>query len=401
MLKSKWIFVAVLLCVLLPFAANATITRVVGLGGLNTNYIIKDASNPQIWPQLIADWPNLAGAEFNNATGTWDFNKAYLNYSFPNASVLQVSLDKLPGINSMFFNSPGYTQLTTVPNISDPTSNTPASKLSLTWGMPWNGMKVGAALNISQHSFKDNATPANELKASAIGINLGGSFLENKLDAAIGFETVSGSVKPGNNGSGEDKTDGSMAINVAGRYWWMYAEKLALVPNVRFLTLKDAAKGANGDKRTFTTTDIKLGVGHNWTPVENALAIFEFGIDMNTFENKTEPNGGTAATVKNTNNALPYWRIGFETKVFDWLNGRLGAERNWVAQKQDNGAAPAVSPEAGFSQTFTYLGATAYWNRMIFDVQVDPNFILNGPYFISGQTNAMLARVSLKYDFNK
>jgi len=398
MLKSKWIFVSLLLCVLLPLAANATITRVIGLGGANANYIIKDAANPQIWPQLIADWPNLAGAEFYNSSSVWDFQKAYLNYSCgESGSVFQIAIDKLPGINSMFFGGSPYTLLPTVTDTTGTGGNTPASKLSVTWGMPLNGMKIGAALNIAEHSYKNKATPADEDKATLIGINLGGSFLDNKLDAAVGFESVSGSMKPGASGSGEDKTDGSMALNVSARYWWMYADKMALVPNIRFQTQKDAVKFDGGDKDGYTTTDIKVGIGHNWTPVENTLAIFELGVDVQNVKDESTTSGVTT-TIKTTVNSMPYWRIGFETKVFDWLNGRLGAERNWVNETND---AKPLEPEAAFSQTSTFVGATAHWNRLIFDLLIEPNFFEQGPNFISGYNNNLFTRVSLKYDFNK
>jgi hypothetical protein len=51
--------------------------------------------------------------------------------------------------------------------------------------------------------------------------------------------------------------------------------------------------------------------------------------------------------------------------------------------------------------TSTFLGATAHWNRMIFDLVVHPDFIGNGPFFISGAGAPMFTRVSLKYDFNQ
>jgi hypothetical protein len=400
MLKSKWIFIAILLCVMLPLVANATITRVIGLGGANTNYIVTDASNPQIWPQLVADWPNLAGAEFNTVNTAWDNYKAYLNYSFPNASVVQVSLDNLDGVRSMFYGNPAYTLLPDVPNEDGSVTNTPASKLGVTWGMPLEGgMKIGAALNVAQHSYKDKTTPtANELSATLIGINLGASFLDNKLDAAVGFESVSGSKKPGTGGA-EDKTDGSMGLNIAARYWWMYADKMALVPHIQFLDMKDAAKYADNSKDSYTTTDITIGIGHNWTPVENTLAIFEIGADLRNVKDESTPAGGSATSIKYTENSLPYWRIGFETQVFSWLNGRLGAERNWVAESSDDKT--VYEPEAAFSQTYTYVGATAHWNRLYLDLLIQPSFFRNGVYFVSGSGAPMFSRVSLKYDFNK
>jgi len=397
MLKSKWMLFVALICIL-PLAAHATITRVIGLGGQNTEYMVKDASNPQGWPQLISDWPNLAGAEFyEKGSLGWDFHKAYVNFSLPNSSVVQVSLDNVPGVSSMFFGNAPYTLSSpTIYNLDSAATN--ANKLSLCWGMPWNGMKVGAALNIAQHSYEDKLSPAHKMSTSLIGINLGGSFLDNKLDAAVGFETVSTSLKPGDTGIGEDKSDGSMAINLAARYWWMYNETMAFIPNLRILSMKDGITHASGDKESAATTDIKLGIGYNWNPVENSLALFELGADIKTTQDKST-SAGAATTVKLSSNSLPYWRIGFETRIFTWLTGRLGAERSWASESSDEKPA---QPSAAYSQTATYLGATACWNRLFLDVQVSPGFFNNGPYFISGSgSGGMFSRVSLKYNFSK
>jgi hypothetical protein len=398
MFKSKWILVAVLLCVLLPFVANATITRVIGLGGENTNYIVKDPTNSQLWPQLIADWPNLAGAEFYTTTA-WDFHKAYLNYGFPNGSVIQLALDNVPGINSSFFGSEAYTYANAVGGAAASIGTTNSSKLSATWGMPLDKMKIGASLNLSEASSKTKDDPPvakSEQSAMLLGVNLGASFMEDKLDAAVGFETVAFKDISGTTTNSE--SDGSMAINVSARYWWMYADKMALVPNIRFMNQKDAAKNASG-KGSITHTMIKIGAGHNWTPVDNTLAIFEFGINMHNEETKMTPASGSATTVKETYNSLPYWRLGFETKIFGWLNGRLGAQRDWVATTNDDKTTGELA--TSYSATNLYVGATANWNRLYLDLLVQPSFFQNGPYFVSGAGNSMFSRVSLKYDFNK
>jgi hypothetical protein len=411
MFKSKWILVAVLLCVLVPFLAQATATRVIGLGGPNTNYIIKDASNPAIWPQLVQDWPNFAGAEFFygpwqpvynsdgdliDSTRSWDFQKAYLNYSFDaNKSVLSVSFDKLPGIRSMFTGE----EYMAVPRELD-TLVGDASKLSLTYGQPFGDSKVGASISLQQHSGKIKnegvGYPSAEMSAMLLGINLGFTTMENKLDLAAGIEFLS--FKDKYDTVTNKENDGSMALNFAGRYWYQYGDKTALVPNIRFTTMKDAWKADTFGVAT-TKTDIKLGLGHNWTPVENALAVFEVGVDLTSkkVENK---NVHPHSTHKTTFNSLPYWRIGFETSIFSWLNGRLGAERGWVNTTDDNKS--MQEPSTAFSQTSTYLGATAHWNRLYLDLVVNPGFLNHGPYFVSGNSSSdLFSRVSLKYDFNK
>jgi hypothetical protein len=429
MSKSKTILIAILLCALLPLTASATITRVIGLGGEGSNYIIKDASNPQIWPELIVNYPNLAGAEFGSDYGSWDFEKAYVNYNFNKCnSVLQLSLDKNP--NPDFWMGP------------DTLNYLPGgyNRLSLIYGRTFDNFKIGLGLNYASKSLKHDSTrseyypyglfPKRDASYSTVGLNLGFSALEDKLDASVGFEFAGFSDKLSNmhnTDSSKLDNDGSNMIKFAARYWYTVNDHYALIPNLKFMTMKDAAKGSMHDDSTSpgnyyhdmnesgsmseTRTSIALGIGNNWTPVEDMLAIFELGIVSQTtkYESKyheavhyRNPHDTTlvddGSSSKKDKLFDVYWRLGFETKIFGWLNGRLGAERTWVSAKNES---EGGTPDVGYAATYTYLGATAHWNRLYLDLLVQPDFIQNGPNFISGNSSNMFSRVSLKYDFNK
>jgi hypothetical protein len=402
-MTKKIILAAILLCTLIPFAAQATVTRVIGLGGENANYIIKDAYNPTIWPQLVLDWPNLAGAEFYTPGDNY-FEKAYVNYKFSEDNgVLQFSLDRNSGLRSQFglgaIGAVGTYTYTEAPVPTDPTGtpiNNPASKFSAIYGRRFGDLKAGLQLVMAERSSTyKSGTNTDKTNNMLIGFNLGLSALEDKLDMSLGYDMVSFKQEAG--GATTVENDGSMALNLAARYWYDVNTKYALIPNFRFLTLKDAWKATNTGE-AYTYTDIKLGVGNNWTPVEDMLAIFELGIDLRSkkLEDKTVT---PSVTVKDNGNYFPYWRVGFESVVFPWLKGRLGAERGWIAETSD--AKPA-EPEASYSATYTYLGATAHWNRLYLDLLVAPDFIQNGPDFVSGAATAPLfSRVSLKYNFNQ
>jgi hypothetical protein len=385
MTKSKLILTAILLCALIPLTAQATITRVIGLGGTDANYIIKDASNPSIWPQLVRDWPNYAGGEFYYSGNGWDFQKAYVNYDFgADKCALQISLDKdtspefSMGPDTLAYIGGGY------------------NRLNLIWGRPLGDMKIGIGLNYASKALKHEET-LNYLKRdasySAIGANLGLTALENKMDLALGFSFASFSDKVG--GTEVLKNDGSMMIKFAGRYWYKASDRYALIPNIKFMNKKDGAKSGS-ESGSVTQTNFAVGLGNNWTPVDNMLSIFELGVASNNIKSEYK-SGGTSTTAKD-NMFHVYWRLGFETKIFEWLNGRLGAERLWMSEKDE--MMPG-KPETGMSETFTYLGATTHWNRMYLDLLVAPQFLANGPNFVSGKTTDIFSRVSLKYDFNK
>jgi hypothetical protein len=388
MSKRTLILTAILLCTLVPFAAQATVTRVIGMGGLDANYILKDASNPSIWPQLVRDWPNYAGGEFYYSGSSWDFQKAYVNYDFgADKCALQISLDKdtspefVLGPDTLAYIGGGY------------------NRLNLIWGRGLGDMKIGIGLNYASKSLKHEDVlpyyPKRDASYSAIGANLGLTALENKLDLGLGFAFASFSDKVG--GTEVLKNDGSMKIKFDGRYWYKASDRYALIPNVKFLMKKDGAKYGTSGSGSITQTNFAVGLGNNWTPVENMLSIFELGVASYNTKSEIKPATGASTTSKDNMFDI-YWRLGFETKIFEWLNGRLGAERLWVSEKDE--MMPG-KPETGISTTSTYLGATTHWNRLFLDLLVAPEFLHNGPNFVSGKTTDIFSRVSLKYDFNK
>jgi hypothetical protein len=401
MLKSKNFFVTLLVALaLLTTMANATVSRLEGLGAsgdpawwdLPGNiFVLHDAATPAVWPQLIQQYPNLAGGEFHDGTGSWDLERVYVNYSWGDKSTaLQFSLDKLYSTRYSSFPDP----------LSD--GGVP-SRLNVNFGTKLgDAMLLGAGLNYWGDSEKDTSF---EQKASIIGFKVGLSGVgDNEWDAVLGLEMPGFTDEAG--GQVVSENDGSMGFHFAGRWWWHYGDKTALVPNLRVQSLKDAytipaPPGGSVTGASVKYSQIAVGAGHNWWPVENTLVFFDFGLRMfkTTYE-FTVPPGSPAGDYDVSDNAVPYWRIGFETSVFAWLDGRLGAERDWVSHKESGNGRPSEY-EYGTSATETFIGATAHWNRMVLDMVMNPGWFEDGPNFISGGTNTLLGRLSLKYDFNQ
>ncbi len=401
MWQGKKIFVCLLLvAALVPMAANATVSRLEGLGGSGDIYwwntpgnvfVLHDAATPSIWPQLVQQYPNLAGGEFHDGTGAWDLEKVYVNYSWgEKKAALQFILDR--------YNSTRYFNTAFAPNPGVP------NKLMLNYGRKLGeDMLLGVGLSYAGWSseVKDDPNVTGEAttqSASVIGLKVGLSGVgDREWDAVVGIELPSFTNEI--DGVTAAENDGSMGIHFAGRYWWNYDEKAALVPNVRFNMAKDGAtyKTTPETAASVTHTQIAVGAGHNWWPVENALVLFDFGIALQTDKWEFTPAGGD---YDDKDNYLPYWRLGFETTVFSWLDGRLGAERNWVSMSETGDARP-TEPGSSTSVTNTFVGATAHWNRMVLDMVMNPGWFQDGPYFISGMGNTLLYRLSLKYDFNQ
>jgi hypothetical protein len=411
MLRSKKLFVSLLVVLaLFTMSASATVSRLEGLGGgadpfwwdLPGNiFILHDAASPAVWPQLVVQYPNLAGGEFSSgpyyAPRGWDLERVYTTYSWGEKDVaLGISLDKLYSTR-YFMSDPAYEP--------DPLGDGGVpSRLNANLGFKLgDNMLLGFGLNYWSDMEKDTSF---EQSASIIGFKAGISGVgENEWDAVLGLELPGYTNEAG--GQKISEKDGSMGFHFAGRWWYDYADKAALIPNLRFQSLTDgftvpAPPGGSETGMKVSRSQIGLGAGHNWWPVENTLVVFDFGIMLQKESYEfTLPAGAPSQDFDEALNVLPYWRIGFETTVFSWLDGRLGAERGWLSYKESGNGAPDEY-EFGTSQTETYLGATAHWNRMIFDLVVHPDFIGNGPDFISGAgSSPIFSRVSLKYDFNQ
>ena len=185
--------------------------------------------------------------------------------------------------------------------------------------------------------------------------------------------------------------DGSKKLSMYARYWHKVNERYALIPNVKLWNKRDSYKDELGAKYGGTQTVISAGCGNNWTPVEDMLAIFEAGLLSNTYKRTTE-------NAKKDTEFDVYWRLGFESKIFSWLDGRFGAYRNWESFK-----IKSVEGEPKYNATYTrtYLGTSVHWNRFRLDALVEPAFIQKGPNFISGRTSDLFSQVSLIYEFDK
>jgi hypothetical protein len=389
MFKSKSIFVAVIILALIPLTASATITRVIGMGGEEAVYVMKDSYGANVYPQLIVNYPNLAVAEFWSSAGGWDFQKAYIDYGFgEDKCVLQFALDKLPGKTYAFG-----------PELLDDVEGN-YSRLSIIYGRPMGEMKIGLSFKYDSKSYKSEAVagppavPALDASYSVIGLRAGVTAMENKLDVAAGFEMASYSAD--SPGVDAYESDGASAFSFVGRYWYDYSETNWLIPNLRFSSKKDGYTEGS-DAESMTSTVFALGLGHNWYPIKNTLVLTDVGFKSHgmTYERTL---GGTTSPDATDSHSDIYWRIGCESKVFNWLTGRFGAARFWDSAKYES---QLGKPEISSSMTYTYLGATMNWNKMYIDVLVNPSFLGYGPNFLSGYDDDIFTRVSLRYVFDK
>ncbi|MBI5058182.1 hypothetical protein HZB60_00190 [candidate division KSB1 bacterium] len=390
MLSFKKFFAILVICaVMIPMVASATVTRMVGLGGGDVTYITKDQSNSNVWPQLVKKYGNRAGAEFAGNSVTWDANAVWATYDFGDEkSVLYFGLNK--------YQVTKYTEMPDAVNDGPGINNA----LSIKYGRPLGeNMLIGAGLSYASEGFTQKATAGEtNTNASDFGLDLGVSCIKNNWDLVVGFDMASFTDEAG--GTKLSEPNGMMGIHLDGRWWYNYSDNASLIPNLRFSTLSDGMKASGGFERTHKTTAFSFGAGHNWWPADNALVIFDFGFAMRSTAHEFKPATTPSSDSTDSWSAMPYWRVGAETKVFGWLDGRIGAERFWASHTPNGDRDDEMTHS--YMQTNTYVGATAHWNRLSLDLLVHPDFLMKGPYFVSGDaTTEMFSQVSLVYDFKQ
>lgn len=387
-LTKKIFILAIAVLLVVPMSSYASYSRVAGLGGGNTLYIIHDAFEPSIYPQLAYKYAGLFGAEFSGSNqfmvwGHYDFGEENGTW--------KVWLDN--------------TTAATFGNIIPPSiagNGEEFHRLGMAYSRPLGDMYGGIAIRYEGQAMEKKETAAGALddvdaSYSSMGVTLGLTAAENTIDAALDIDFASFSEAQGA-WTDDYENDGTMKIAARARYWYAYSDQSTLIPHFRFLNKKEGSK--QGDySDALTTTDIVIGLGHNWVPVENSLVVFELGFDM--YSDKYEYDTGTVSEDGTNSDTRIYWRLGAETKILDWLNGRFGAERTWKSLKEewDIYATPVPGPDPqeptySYVCTETYIGATTHWKRLYIDFIFNPQWFSNGPYFISGAPGNLSGRIS-------
>ena len=157
-------------------------------------------------------------------------------------------------------------------------------------------------------------------------------------------------------------------------------------------------------------------LGTNFQVSDDVMTVTDFGIAF--YSNKSENTWITDPDVDPTvvqeqvydssGSALPYFKLGLDGKVLKWLDLRIGASTTWDSGEWTHDS--VINPDPGDTSyteiqkdngadTDLYLGAGMHWGNLSIDVQMETDFMENGPNFISGENDVLFNRVSMKYMF--
>jgi hypothetical protein len=401
---KRLVTLAVLSAFILGGMAYATETRVLTMGDVNN--IVKDEANIWLYPSTINYYPKLfiGEADYGNY---WKVGGHF---------VFGENGDKPMVLGAYFSQEDDY--FPSILNYPDKAVPYADQRLTLFYGRELSDMPFGFFLNYYTRGSKneDTATSSNnEESLSRYEFAFGLSPMQKKLDLTVGFAFTTWKDKDYYNAAlgivDLSKPVGNLDLGIMARYWMDPMGNYTLVPHGGLMYSKQGVDYYDYDGTSWVAFErdetkdmmLDLGLGMNYDAAENVLVVGDIGFQLDNYK---ETYDYAAADVTDPDDykdnvfILPYFKIGIDAEVFNWMDFRSGVNKYWAKETYEPDAANKEISTRTY--TYTYLGAGFNWGNFTIDAQINTNFLETGPYFISGQSdeyNNLAEQVTLKYAF--
>ena len=429
---KKAIIFALAFVAVLGVSAMATDTRTMVMG--NNNNIMLDDANVGLYPSRIANYPNLAFGEISNYGDGYyysqDLYQVGVNWKFGEenpwflGTYFSTDGDFLPldyfGNQMMewdelgwlrdYYGEGGYPSAKAADMAYLPSSRS----FDLVYGRTFGTYNFGFSFGYNHSSYSSDVdstatTSIDQEKESfstmAFGVGL--TPTTGKWDIALKFMTGSWTDETFR-GEMESEPDGFSDLTIMGRYFHKYNNTITFVPHVMASMGKRGVDYNDLDNDTLffgyydykqSRTAFEVGCGMNYTPVTNVLAVIDFGLQYEKIKTEYEETADSSGEATDSWTAFPYFRVGVEGEVFSWLDARMGVTSDFASYKyKDEG--DGYNYKYGDIVNTTYLGAGFNFNRLHIDTYMDPQLLLDGFDFVSGNSNTgqMNFEVSVLYE---
>ena len=429
---KKLIVLAVLSLFMLTSMANATATRVYTMGWANN--IVKDEANIWRYPSTLNYYPNLFLGQYEYATyGICDLYKIGGHLLFGEAT-------GTPQVLGVYFSQEEYEHRVLEEFygfLYGEDSGIDAGRgITLFYGREVGAMPFGLSLGywFANGKNEDSLPDHNyEWGMSRYVFKVGLSPMMQQLDISGRIAITSWTDKDYCDYCNEDhgvvdltKPDGNMDIRLTGRFWMNPMGKYTLIPHAGFRMNNQGLEwyGEDSDDHwvkevtlSIDRTMFGLGLGMNYDAGAGILVVGDIGFayDKEKLEVDLAVNDDWSLgdyTEETGYTILPYFKLGIDAKVFTWMDLRAGVVTEWERYSHTADydiyidwpyiyyQPGALDRSASAPYTYTFLGAGCHWGNFTLDAAINPEFLGNGPYFVSGDYTSPLAdMVSLKYNF--
>jgi len=247
----------------------------------------------------------------------------------------------------------------------------------------------------------------------SLGANLGFMYMIKKgwIEGAVRFRMNKFENDSSNSGGSKlDENSGGIELGVGFR-GWIYpnkSSKTAIVPYLGFFTYSFQPKSTITAGTTSTAItglnwswmNVNAGVGLNWPIMDDIQIAGGVGLSYNTLKADTG-----SFERKNTTFVAPAFNMALETRITDWITGRMGFNKS-ISMITDNPNTFQEGKGLAFSDpisTFS-MGAGFHFGRFSIDATVNERWFKSGPNFLSGNSsssNEMFGEMSASYNFGK
>jgi hypothetical protein len=289
----------------------------------------------------------------------------------------------------------------------------------------FGGIRFGAGLHVWSDSFERKA-PSSDIRDVStwlvdIDLGLGLDFVgDNSLDFGLGIKfgsfTSVGTIQvpSGNQQVDQDfdyfkpETNFGIDLNARGMFW--LTDGLQIVPFLHFaferqgMTRFELAQANDGSGQLISQTlnyadsdhfGIEFGADLKIQPFENTPVFIypTLGFRVDTWA----VSGPSGDIDDDYSLVMPYYGFGLDARIWDWFAFRMGARQmvfiNKNASRVSNAANPQDVAETDDRDTqiiTTFdLGFALFFgenDNWIIEGHLQPEFFLNGPNFVSGNT---------------
>lgn len=387
---------AILAALLLMLGASsmATDTRVMTMG--ENNVVLVDDANIWLFPSRVFDYPNLAIGEFSDQAGN-DFTQLGIHWKLGSDNPLVIGtyftdlgFPALPD-NLLGANLVAWDMLGGLDN----------RRIDMFYGNELGAYIFGSRISIYHSSAELDSDAPVDMSKESFGyydFDFGLTSESRNWDVALNF-ALGNWTDEDDQGRTESEPDGFFDFSVLGRYFMQRGPDYTLIPHLGFLKNKrgvktyvvdpaDPALLTLNQTSNYDVTAFNFGLGVNYTPARDVLAVCDFGFSYAKWKDETqleEVGVQAAASFEDTEafTVLPYFKIGLDADVFKWMDIRLGATSFWNSETIEDKTLNNTE-KYKFADNETYLGFGFHWNRLHVDTYTDPELFLNGFDFISG-----------------
>lgn len=369
-----------ILYMVFPTDTIATETRVGSMGGVG--FYTRDNSNIFVFPGTFLSYPNQVVAEMR-VKNIDEFYSIGAHIPIGSDAVIGAYLNRPLSFN-IPFGVVGNVQLDRATD--------------LFYGTKLAGYDLGLNLTVGLDNYTEKDSIAEQTE-SARYFALSAGLSNDQMDLGISFNMPSASFE-----LDSVKSDWSgFGVGLNARYFLKQNDALEICPLAVVYyssTSREIDPGSGADKAVtdYSQLNLAAGIGINYELNENNLLVIGIeGIGLST--TTTEVKEGPETT--NSIMTLPGVYVGVESKINDWLIGRMGASQVYQSitetEKPYNEKETEItSYMTQFKMTFG-LGIT--FGSFVLDASINEGLLFDGPNFISGSNEIIAHRLSITYNF--